>query len=229
MHFKLSNQKNFLTLMLVRFISLTGSQMQDFALSLYVFKKTGSATLFSSVIIAGFIPELLLTPISGVFADWVDRKKIIVFIDMLSGLVTVFFTVIYLVIGELPLLSIYVFVFILSLASAIYRPTISTIIPMIIKKEDLVAANGINSIIANLGNVLAPLIAGILFGFYGLVIIMVLNAISFILASVGELCINIPKVNSRPQKISFKTFYVDFSEGIKFINDKKIILKNQKI
>jgi MFS family permease len=44
------------------------------------------------------------------------------------------------------------------------------------------------------------------------------------LASIGEMFINIPKINTKPQNISFKAFYVDFSEGVKFIKDRKMIL-----
>lgn len=224
MDLKLLKGKDFLLLMLGRFISLTGTQMQDFALSLYVLKNTGSAVLFSTVLIAALIPQLLLSPAAGVFADWLDRKKIIVYLDILSGMVVGSFAVIYMVKGQLSLINIYVLVILITLSSLLYQPAIGTIIPSIMKKEDLVNANGINSFIMNAANLLAPLIAGVLFGFYGIFVILVINAASFIISSIGETFINIPKTNKMPDKVNFKAFYNDFSEGIKFIKQRKVLL-----
>jgi len=101
MNVKLLKEKNFSLLMFGKFISLTGTQMQEFALSLYVLKITGSATLFASVIIVAMIPQLLLSPIAGVFADWLDRKKIIVYLDIISGILVGIFATIYMINGEL--------------------------------------------------------------------------------------------------------------------------------
>jgi MFS family permease len=224
MNIKLLKQKNFSLLMTGKFISFVGTQMQDFALSLYVLKKTGSAALFASVLIAALIPQLLLAPIAGVLADWLDKKKIIVYLDMLSGILVGIFAMFYMTRGTLSLSSIYVIVILLSLSSLLYQPAVGTIIPTIIKKEHLIDANGINSLIMTIGNLMAPLLAGFLFGFYGLFVILVINAISFIIASIGEMFINIPKINTMPEKISFHAFRVDFTEGINFIKGKKLLL-----
>lgn len=224
MNLKLLRDKDFLLLMFGKFISLVGTQMQDFALSLYVLKKTGSATLFSTVLIVALIPQLLLAPIAGVLADWLDRKKIIVYLDMISGIVVGSFACIYMINGELSLMSIYIFVILITLSSVLYQPAIGTIIPSIIEKEELVDANGISSFLMNGANLAAPLIAGALFGIYGLFVILIINAVSFIISSIGEIFINIPKTNKMPEKISFKAFHDDFSEGIKFIKERKLLL-----
>jgi len=224
MNWKLLGDKNFSLLMFGKLISLTGTQMQDFALSLYVLKITGSATLFASVIIVAMIPQLLLSPIAGVFSDWLDRKKTIVYLDLLSGILVGIFATIFLIRGELSLPYIYILVIVLTLTSSLYQPAIGTIIPTIIKKEDLVDANGISSLVMNIGNLLAPLLAGIFFGFYGLFLILAVNCISFLVAALGELFIQIPKVTNMPKEINFKTFSYDFMEGIKFIRGKKLLL-----
>lgn len=225
MNIKLLRNKNFSLLIAGKFISLLGTQMQDFVLSLYVLKQTGSATLFGSVLIAALIPQLLFSPFAGVIVDWMDRKKIIVYLDLLSGTVVGLFAFIYLTKGTLSLTNIYVLVIALTLISAFYQPAAGTIIPSVIEKDDLVDANGINSLITNMGNLIAPLVAGALFGFYGMIPILVLNSFSFIAAAFGELFININKVNKMPEKISFQTFKSDFDEGIKFIKDRNILLQ----
>lgn len=224
MNINMFRKKDFSLLMMGKFVSLTGTQMQDFALSLYVLKITGSATLFASVIAISLIPQLILSPVAGVFADWLDRKKIIVYLDLLCGVIVGVFDFMYITNGKLSLISIYVLVILLTIVSVLYQPAVGTIIPTITDKEDLVDANGINSLISNLGNLIAPMLAGILFGIFGLFIILVINSISFITASIGELFINIPKNNKMPDKVNFKAFCKDFSEGISFIKERKLLI-----
>lgn len=223
MKVSLLKRKDFSLLMLGKLVSLLGTQMQDFALSLYVLKITGSATKFASVLAVTIIPQLILGPIAGVFTDWFDRKKIIVYLDILSGITVGIYAIIFAVNGCLSLVQIYILAIILSMISLLFSPAITTIIPTITKKEELVDANGINSFIMNLGNLAAPALAGTLLGFYGMFLILVINSISFILSSVCEIFIDIPKTNKKPEKIDAKSFLNDFSEGVKFIKNKKII------
>lgn len=223
MNFKLLKQKDFFLLMLGKLVSLIGSEMQGFALSLYVLKITGSATKFASVLSITLIPKLILGPIAGVIIDWIDRKKVIVYLDMLSGIIIGIYAVLYIVNGELSLGGIYVLAVLLSFISLIFQPAINTVLPSIVEKEELAGANGINSLVMSIGNLIAPAVAGFIFGIYGMSVVLIVNSISFILSSISEMFINIPKVNNRPEKININTFVYDFSEGIKFIKDKKII------
>lgn len=223
MNFKLLKQKDFLLLMLGKLVSLIGSEMQGFALSLYVLKITGSATKFASVLSITLIPKLILGPIAGVIIDWIDRKKVIVYLDMLSGIIIGIYAVLYIVNGELSLGSIYVLAVLLSFISLLFQPAINTVLPSIVKKEELAGANGINSLVMSIGNLIAPAVAGFIFGIYGMSVVLIVNSISFILSSISEMFINIPKVNNKPEKININTFVYDFSQGIKFIKNKKII------
>lgn len=223
MNIKLLKKKNFLLLMLGKLVSLIGTEMQDFALSLYVYKLTGSTTAFASVLALAVLPRLFLGPIAGVFVDWFDRKKIIVYLDISSGVLIGISAVVYIINGELSLVYIYILVILLSTISVMFNPAITTIIPTIMKKEELGDANSLNSFILYIGAFISPVIAGLLFGLYGLLTILVINSISFILSSISELYINIPKVNSAPKKIDFKVFKRDLNEGIKFVRKKKII------
>ncbi|MBU5590388.1 MFS transporter [Clostridium sp. MSJ-4] len=224
MRIKLLKDRNFGLLMWGKFISLVGTQMQNFALSLYVFKITGSATKFATVLMISMLPQLLLGPIVGVFTDWMDRKKIIVSMDILNGLIIGVYAILFYLNGGLSLGSIYLFVVLLSLISMIFQPAIATVIPSIVKKEDLVDANSMNTFIMNMGNLISPMIAGALFGLYGLFIILLLNSISFILSGISEMFIHIPKVNKAPEEISFKTFSRDLKEGLSFIKNSNILI-----
>ncbi|MBU3102721.1 MFS transporter [Clostridium gasigenes] len=224
MNFKILKDKNFSLLMFGKITSLVGSSMQTFALSLFVLATTGSATKFASILAVTMIPQLILGPFAGVFVDWFDRKKIIISLDILSGVVVSTFAVIYFITGQMPIGYIYILAITLSLISTLFQPTIQTIIPTITRKDDLIEVNSINSLIMSLGNVLAPLLAGILYGLVGLKIIFVINAISFFVSAFSECFLKIPKTNNMKEKPSLNLFWKDFSDGIKFSVKNKSIL-----
>lgn len=224
MNIQLLKQRDFSLLMLGKVISLIGTNMQSFALSLYVLKLTGSATKFASVLALTLVPQLLLGPVAGVFVDWLDRKRILVYLDILAGITVGAYAIIFAVKGELTLGSIYILVILLSLISLVFQPAIGATMPLIVKKEQLVEANGLNSLFMSIGNLAAPALAGVLFGIYGLLIILIINSVSFIVSALCELSIRMPKINKAPSKISFKAFFNDFSEGVNFVKTKKLIM-----
>lgn len=224
MKYTLFKDKNFLLLMLGKLVSLIGSDMQSFALSLYVLKITGSATKFASVLSVTFLPKLILGPVAGVFTDWFDRKKIIVCFDFINGIVIGILALLFIINGGLTMTGIYVLVIILAITSIVFQPAISTVIPSIVKKENLVEANSINSMIMSIGSLIAPMLAGIVMGLYGMLFVLIINSISFIISGISEIFIDIPKYNKMPEKINYDVFKKDFIAGIKYIKDTRIIV-----
>lgn len=223
MNIKLFKQKDFILLMIGKITSLLGSNLQSFALSLYVLKLTGSATKFASMLAIMMVPKLILGPISGVFVDRYDRKKILVYADLLSFITTLIFGIIYLSKGNLSLIDVYILSITLSLISTLSEPAVGTVLPSIIEKENLVDANGLNSLLQNLIGLLSPVLAGAIFGLYGLGLIFIINSLSFFISAISEIFINIPKLNRKISKFSISEFNKDLIEGLKFIISKKLI------
>lgn len=224
MNIKLLKKRDFSLLMSGKLTSLLGSSMQNFALSLYVLKITGSGAKFATALVISIIPQLLFGPIVGVFVDWFDRKKILVYLDLIAGVVVGTYAFIYISNGKLSLGGVYSLVILLSMINVLFQPAVSTVIPVIIERDQLVEANGMNSFFTSIGNLLSPAIAGVLFGIYGLLPILIINSLSFIVSSVCEMFIKIPRLNKTVQKLSFKKFSEDFTEGFKFIKNKDLII-----
>lgn len=223
MKFELIKQKDFSLLMLGKFVSLVGSNMQQFALSLYVLTITGSATIFASILSISILPRLLVSPIAGVFGDWFDRKKTIVMLDFINGLILGIFAVIYIVKGSLSIFLIYILVILLEITEIFFDSAMSAVMPSLVEKEELMEANSLNSLIMNIGNILSPVIAAIFYGNYGIKVILMFSSISFILSAISELFINIPKSHKKPETIDIKTFKADLMEGIDIIRSNRLI------
>lgn len=223
MNLKLMKQKDFSLLILGKLISLVGSNIQQFALSLYVLAITGSATIFASILSISIVPRLLLSPIAGIFGDWFDRKRSIVILDFLNGIIIGIFAVIYIVNGSLSIPTIYILVILLEIIEIFFHSAMSAVLPSLVKKEELIEANSLNSLVMNIGNILAPIIAAFLYGTYGMKVILIVSSISFTLSAISEIFINIPKSHKQPEKIDMKSFKADLMEGINIIKSNKLI------
>ncbi|WP_255405087.1 MFS transporter [Thermoanaerobacterium sp. RBIITD] len=124
MNLSIFKRKNFLFLITGKFISLLGSEMQNFALSLYVLKITGSATKFASVLAITLVPQIIFGNIAGVLADWFDRKKLLMMLDLLSAAIVAIYAIIFKMNGVLTLTQIYILSVLLSTISSMFNPTI---------------------------------------------------------------------------------------------------------
>ena len=83
--------KNLILYGLGRAVSSFGSIIYSFAIGLYVLNTTGSGMKFAVTLLVAFLPSLILTPFAGVLADKFDKKKIVVRMDLLNGLLFVLF------------------------------------------------------------------------------------------------------------------------------------------
>lgn len=223
MSLKLFKDKNFTLYSLGKFVSLLGSNMLQFALSLYVLAVTGSATIFASMLSILIIPRLLLSPIAGVFGDWFDRKKSIIFLDFLNSVIIGVFFIIYFISGGINIALLYVFVILLEITEIFFHSSIAGILPSIVEKEDLMQANATNSLINNIGQLLAPIIGSLIYGYFGMQGILLICVISFFLSAVSELFLVVPKTHVTPERIDLSQFKLDLYEGIKVIKDNKFI------
>lgn len=217
--------RNFLLLIFCKFISLTGDEVQSFALSLYVLQITGSAVKFASVMAAATIPRLVIGPICGVFADWFDRKRIMIILDIINGIVVISLVFVYKINGYLGMGYIYAVVIIIAVLKRFYNSAASAVMPTIVEKEDRLKANSINATNSFIPEVIGPLISGIAIGFFGIGYIIFFNGISFFLSALIEVFIKIPKNNVKNVEFNFSKFKLDFIAGVRCINEKAILKK----
>ena len=127
MKLNLLKNRNFALLMAGKAVSLLGSDMQQFALSLYVLSITGSATIFASMLAISILPRLILSPIAGVFGDWFDRKRSIVTMDMVNSMLIGSYAVYFYLSGELSIFSIYLLVILLEITEIFFGAAMAAV------------------------------------------------------------------------------------------------------
>lgn len=224
MRWDILKRKNVALLVAGSLVSYMGTLLQNFALSLYVLKMTGSGAQFASVLTVAMLPRIILGPFMGVFADRFDRKKTIVGLDFLSGIIVALGAVSYGFSGELSMGMIYFMQLALTVISVLFEPTITSVMPSLIEKHELIEVNSVKSVLKTLTEFTAPILGGLLLGFTNIGVIMVFNALSFISSAISESFIDIPKRAPHKEALSVKTFFKDFAEGFRFAKNDRVIM-----
>lgn len=217
--------RNLGILVLGQIISLFGSSIQRFALSLYVLDMTGSGSVFASILAFSMIPIVLLAPIAGVIADRLDRKKVMVILDFISSAVIIGYAALLLG-GYNHVMFVGILMFLLSGISTIYQPAVTSSIPDLAKEDELLAANGIVQQVSSLSNFLGPIIAGVLYGLLGIQGVIWINGISFFLSAILELFLKIPRKVAPTNGKIVSVFLSDIKEsGIYLKHENPVIFR----
>ncbi|MFO7968893.1 MAG: MFS transporter [Bacillota bacterium] len=223
MNKKLLKNRNYMLVVLGNFVSLLGSNIQQFVLSLYVLALTGSATLFASMLAISILPRIILSPIAGVFGDWFNKKKSIVILDIVNAIVIAGFAVMLFYNDVLTIGWIYLLVVLLEITEIFFHSSMSAVIPSVVEKDQLLEANSLRTMVVSFGQLMAPIIGALIYGVFGLFIALIINAVSFLLSAISELFIVVPKSKSENNQRSIKGFKKDVKEGFKLIKNSKPI------
>lgn len=223
MNIKLIKDKTFAIFIGGKAISVIGSNIQQFALSLYVYAQTGSATLFATMLSISILPRLLFSPVAGVFGDWFDRKKTIVRLDFFNAMILGLYALYFMNTNHLEIFLIYILVVVLEIGELFYESAAAAIIPSIVEKEDIPAAKSLQSIVINIGRLLSPMLGAAIYGTVGLLAVLVINGLSFLIAALFESFMKIPALHKRPESLNIQAFFTDLKEGFIIIRDHHLI------
>ena len=186
---KLSDS-NFVLIVIGQIISLFGNGILRFALPLHLLHVTGSSAIFGIVSALSFLPLIILMPIGGIIADRVNKKNIMVVLDLLTAAVTLGFCILSNQISIIPLIIITLMI--LYGISGLYQPAVQASVPSLLDTNILMKGNSIISSISAISNLLAPVIGGFLFGIYGVYPIVLVSVFCFFISAILELFIKIP-------------------------------------
>lgn len=133
--------RGFLNLWLNQILVQLSYNSLNFALIIWVFRLTGSATAISAMLFAVYLPAVIFGLFAGVLVDITDRRKIIRFIDIL--LAVCFFSLIF---TKDSFSAIVTTAFLINTLAQFYIPAESSAIPIIVNREQLLSANSLFSV-----------------------------------------------------------------------------------
>ena len=233
--------KNFIIIVIGQIISLFGNAIQRFSMSLYLLAFTGSTATFANILAISTIPYILFAPIAGRLSDKINRKKIMVYLDLFcSILIGVYAFILFK--GNDSVLIVGTVMFMLSVCATLYGPAVTSSIPQIVEEDKLTSANGVINQVGSIVNFVGPILAGVLYGLLGIKVIVIVNAVSFFASAIMEMFLDIPDVvnengvteneiattkdNEKIMSMDFvKKSFIDAKEIFIYLkNEKKIVL-----
>jgi len=182
----------FTVVWLGQIFSVLATQMTAFALTIWVFEKTGSATALGLMQVFFITPFLLITPIAGVMVDRHNRKMMMMVSDLVAGLATITVLVLQ-AMGVLQVWHLYAAAIFQGLGNAFQWPAYSAMISTMIRKEQYGRANGMMSLVQMGPGIFAPMLAGALFPIIGLAGILSVDVVTFLLAILVLTLVHIPQ------------------------------------
>ncbi|HMD82526.1 MAG TPA: MFS transporter, partial [Anaerolineales bacterium] len=173
-------------------VSVLASTMSQFALTIFMFQETGSATALGLMQVFFITPFLIISPIAGVMIDRYNRKMMMMVSDLGAGLATIAILALQ-AFGLLEYWHLYITSIVYGLGMAFQWPAYSAAIATMVPKEQLGRANGMMSLIEAGPGVIAPILAGAVLPLIGLTGILVFDVVTFILAIGALLVVHIPQ------------------------------------
>lgn len=219
----LSEMRYFLLMWSGQLVSVIGTNLTSFALGVWVYQKTGSATQFALVVFFVTLPGIILSPFGGVIADRWDRRLMIMLCDFGSGL-CVLVTAVLLYFQRLEVWHIYVIsgfksVFIMSQAPAYMAAT-----TLLVPKRHLGRAGGMMQLNEAVGQIAGPFLAVALVAAINLSGVLFVDFLSFLFAVTTLLMTPVPKVPAAARSGKPPSLFRSASYGWSYITTRPGLL-----
>jgi len=166
-----------------KLISVLGSSMFTFVAGLTILKMTGSGSNFAISLICGTLPRILMAPFAGIIADRMNRRALLIASDI-AGVAVMLLTFASIILAPGSLLPIYISLALLSICSTFYSVAVSSSLMMLVDKEQIQRAGSLNQIASSSGNILAPVLGGILYAYLPLSIFTLINGAAFVVSTI---------------------------------------------
>lgn len=220
------NKKNelreFYILWSTQSLSQLGSAITAFALTLWLYEKTGSALSTATLRICTYAPYVIMSIFAGALSDKFDKKKTMLICDLMAALTTIMVFALYK--GDmLCVWHLYLINAVSGLMNTVQQPASEVAYTMVIPKEHYQKTSGLQSLSRSLITIGNPLIAAAIYGLAGLDAAIAVDLLTFAIAFLAlALFIRIPEI---PKKNEDEENVIKLArEGLVFLKENPMIL-----
>lgn len=218
--------RSFARLWLAQLVSQSGDFIFEVALLWLVLQATHSVLAVGIVVTGTILPAVLLSPIIGVYLDRWDRRRTLIFTNLLEGVVVLGLAALVLT-GVDSLAPIFGIVFLLGAGMQVVGISTSAYVHTLLPVEDLTPANSLLSLSGSLNQVVGLALGGVVVALVGVTLPIEYDALSFFVAAV--LLASMPArsriISSGAPSHSPPSFRKEFREGFAFIRAHRFMLE----
>ena len=216
--------RTFYILILTQTFSLIGSRISGLAIGIYVFNETGNATPLTMVAFFSALPSVVASSISGVLADRWDRRYVMAIADIGQAFGTLVLLVSF-ASGDFQLWHLYVVTFVQAIFGVFQGPAFSASITLLIPDNHRDRANAIQQLTGPAAGIFAPLVAGFIFAWVGVNGAILIDLVTFLVATAVVLSIHIPRPEQSDIGRAMQgSIWQEYLGGLKYLYSQRILL-----
>ena len=216
------NLKDFYILWSTQSLSQLGSAMTSFALTLWLYEKTGSALSTAALTICTYAPYVIMSIFAGAITDRFDKKKTMLVCDALAALTTLLVFILYRT-DMLAVWHLYAINAFSGLMNTVQQPASEVTYSLIVPQAYYQKTSGLQSLSRSLVSIGNPLIASALYGLAGLDAVIAVDLLTFGVAFLTlMLFIRLPEI---PTDDSAQENVIHLAkEGLRFLRKNPLVL-----
>ncbi len=219
---RIKELRDFYILWSTQSLSQLGSAITEFALTLWIYEKTGSALSTAALTICTYAPYVIMSIFAGAITDKFDKKKTMLVCDLLAALTTVIVFVLYKT-DTLTMWHLYVINAFSGLMNTVQQPASEVAYTLIIPKEHYQKTSGFQQLSRSLISIGNPIIAAAIYGLAGLDAAIAVDLLTFAIAFVTLLFfIKLPAIGESTDKN--ESVLKLAKEGLRFLKETPLIL-----
>jgi MFS family permease len=216
----LRSNRGFRMLWLGQVVSQMGDWFDTIAVYTIALQLTGSSRSVALIMVARFLPSVVMGPLSGVVADRFSRRSIMITSDLMRALVVLGFLFV-----RRPdqMWLVYVLTVLQLAFSAFFEPAKTAAIPSIVSDRELLPANAIASVTWSAMLTLGAAIGGFVTGWFGTNAAFVLDSLTFVASAILVSCVRFPKRPAREKSkltVAKALGISDTIEGARYVKQR---------
>ena len=218
-----SQYSTFLLIWAGEFLSIIGTGLTVFALGVYVYQRTHSASSYVSILLCVFLPPFLLKPYGGVLADRYDRRLMMILGDSGASLGLIFIFLMMLS-GKIELWCIYLGIAMSSVFTAFQEPAYKALVTDLLPEEQYAKASGLMQLASSAQYLISPFLAGLLLSIMRVEYIFLLDISTLFIASGIVFWIR-KTLGGHTIEPSKQRFFADLKEGIQAFSQNRGVVQ----
>lgn len=216
--------RTFVTVWVGQLVSIVGTSLTWFGLSIWVYLETGSVTQLSLMMLAANLPRILLSPVAGALVDRWDRRWAMVISDALSGVGTLVIAVAFLT-DSITIGLLVVVAAVISVFEAVHWPAYQAATSLLVPKERYTQASGMVQMAEAAGQLMAPFLGGALVALGGVAVLIAVDVVTFLIAVVTLLMVRFPRpARTREGEASRGSLRQESAFGFRYIWRRRPLL-----
>jgi DHA3 family macrolide efflux protein-like MFS transporter len=208
-------QRRFFTFWTAQAISMIGSNLAQFAITWWMTKSTGSATVLATATLFAMLPGILLGPLAGVLVDRWNRRWIIIVADGVGALGAALLMLLFWA-DAIQLWHVYTITAGRALAGTFHYAAEQSSLSLMVPQAQLARVAGLNQTIQGVNMVVAPPLGALLLELLGLPGMMAIDVVTAVIAIALVFIIIIPQPTATAANTQL-SIVSDLSTGVRYI------------